>query len=680
MSRLLLAFLLLLIPARAVFAAPSAEGRHYKAQLVAETMSAKPGAAFHMALVVTPQKGWHIYWSNPGESGYAPGLDWTLPKGMTAGKVQHPVPQLMSLSGIVSNVHEGETILLQDLTVPASAKAGSLLNLALDLDMLVCSESRCVPDPLSLDLTTEVGNGAINPDGAALFARARAKLPVPLAKAAEFKVAGGHIRAFLPGVSLKAGDKAHLFAGKDMVVKEDAPEAFAAAEGGLLATLTKGDVPAGDSFGGVLRIDGANGTRAYSFSAAPVKTLPAAVTAPKAAALGAGFFATLGAAILGGLILNLMPCVFPILSLKALALVRAGGDDREARVEAIGYSAGSIGVILALGATLLILRSGGQALGWAFQLQDTRVVILLLLLVTGIATNLAGLFELPALNVAGSGKSGFMGSMSTGALAAFIATPCTGPFMAGALGAAMLLPPLAAMSIFFGLGFGLALPFLALGFIKPMRAWLPKPGAWMQKLRQILSIPMFATALGLAWIIGRQGGVNLMAGALAAALLFSLGLWWYGMRQFSDKKSWPVLVPVLGALILSVNLTGSVMPEAQAATGKEDMAAVPFSATKLADLRAEKKPVFLYMTADWCLSCKVNEATSLSSATVAKAFDKAGVTVMRGDWTKGDPAITAFLKTQGSAGVPLYLWYPAGGQPKKLPQVLTPTMLTSLVS
>jgi len=251
--------------------------------------------------------------------------------------------------------------------------------------------------------------------------------------------------------------------------------------------------------------------------------------------------------------------------------------------------------------------------------------------------------------------------------------------MASALGAALLLPVSEAMAIFFGLGLGLALPFLALGFIKPMRNWLPKPGAWMQKLRQILSVPMFITALGLAWIVGRQAGVNMMAGALAMALMLTISLWWYGMRQFSDKKSWPVMLPVLVALLLPLNVINTTPSIANTNVDLGELETVAFSKSRLAELRADHKPVFLYMTADWCLSCKVNEATSLSSASVVTTFHKAGVKVMRGDWTRGDPAITAFLKEVGSAGVPLYLWYPTDGKARQLPQVLTPSMLTELI-
>ena len=380
-------------------------------------------------------------------------------------------------------------------------------------------------------------------------------------------------------------------------------------------------------------------------------------------------------ALLGGLILNIMPCVFPILSLKALSLARAGGTEAEARKEALAYAAGVVLTCLALGGLLLGLRAGGAMVGWAFQLQDPRVILILLLLVTAISLNLAGLFNLPML-AAGDGlaqRGGASGAFFTGALAAFIATPCTGPFMGAALGAALVLPAAGALAVFAGLGLGLAVPFLLLGFVPALRRRLPKPGKWMATFQRILSVPMFLTALGLAWILGRQTGVDGMALGLAGALALGLALWWLG-----KGGRW-----LAGALILAAVAAPLLLLDtepAEAAPAESPLGAEPFSEARLAALRAEGRPVFVYFTADWCLTCKVNERGAMASDEVAAAFRAKHIRVLAGDWTRGDPAIGRFLERHGRSGVPLYLFYPAGGggAPEMLPQLLTAGRLAAL--
>ncbi|MDB5714989.1 MAG: thiol:disulfide interchange protein, partial [Sphingomonadales bacterium] len=390
----------------------------------------------------------------------------------------------------------------------------------------------------------------------------------------------------------------------------------------------------------------------------------------------------IGGALLGGLILNIMPCVFPILSLKALSLAKAGGDanperERAARRDALAYTAGAVAVCVALGGAVLALRAGGSAVGWAFQLQDPRVIIVLLLLVVAIALNLAGLFELPTIGggIAAQGN-GFM----TGALAAFIATPCTGPFMGAALGAALVLPPAAAMAVFAGLGLGLALPFLALGFIPALRRMLPRPGLWMVTMRRILSVPMFLTALGLAWLLGRQAGVDALVLGLGVALIAALGFWWTGLRQSGGKSGLAIgtLIAVatgaIGVALVPQNAPAS-------ATTVDALKSEPFTEARLAALQGEGRPVFVYFTADWCLTCKVNERVAIDRPEVAAAFAKGRVATLVGDWTRSDPVIGRFLNAQGRSSVPLYLFYrPGVATPEVLPQVLTPATLTALTS
>jgi thiol:disulfide interchange protein len=341
-------------------------------------------------------------------------------------------------------------------------------------------------------------------------------------------------------------------------------------------------------------------------------------------------------------------------------------------------------VCAGLGALVVGLRAAGSQVGWAFQLQNPHVIAGLLLLMTGIALNLAGLFEITlSSGNLGQGlvrKGGALGSFATGALAAFVATPCTGPFMAGALGAALVLPPVQAIAVFAGLGLGLALPFLAIGLVPALQRLLPRPGAWMDRLRAILSIPMFLTALALAWILGRQAGVEGMTIGLAGALGLGLALWWLGSRQRKGGTNWlpagaALAMGVAAVLLLPVAAPGPATATTTAAAG---LRAQPFSAERLASLRNAGKPVFLYMTADWCLTCKVNEKGAMADPAVAAAFKAKGITVLEGDWTKGDPAISDWLNAEKRAGVPVYVFYPANGPQQDLPQILTVAQLTSL--
>jgi len=391
--------------------------------------------------------------------------------------------------------------------------------------------------------------------------------------------------------------------------------------------------------------------------------------------------AALLGAVVGGLLLNIMPCVFPILSLKALSLAKAGGDERAVRREALAYMAGAVLICLMLGGALLALRAGGAAAGWAFQLQDPRAILFLLLLVTAISLNLAGLFELPSLTGGGrlAEREGVAGAFWTGGLAAFVATPCTGPFMGAALGAALVLPTAAALAVFAGLGFGLALPFLLLGFVPALRRRLPKPGVWMDRFRRLMAVPMFLTALGLAWILGRQAGVDGMALGLGAAMVLGLALWWLGRRQ-GRGGAWMPLAPAALVAVAAVLLVPTAATEPALATPQDILKSEPFSEARLAALQQEGRPVFVYFTADWCVTCKVNEKGALERQQVADAFAANGTAVLVGDWTRGDAAIGRFLEKHGRSGVPLYLYYAPGKPPEILPQVLTTSRLVSLAS
>jgi len=379
-------------------------------------------------------------------------------------------------------------------------------------------------------------------------------------------------------------------------------------------------------------------------------------------------FAILGA-LVGGMLLNLMPCVFPILALKALHLARAGADERAARRDSLAYAAGAIAGTAALGALLLAIRAGGSAAGWAFQLQDPRTTILLLLLATVITLNLLRTFELPVL----AGETNPAGSFGTGALAAFVATPCAGPFLGAALGTALLLPLAGSVVVFAALGLGLALPFVAVAFIPPLRRKLPRPGPWMARLQRFLAVPMAATAVGCLWLLYRQAGAPALGVGLVAVFALGLLLVWTGWRQRSGESNGIAALIAIAVIAAAATI---LVPQRQEAAARVPLGAGVWSEPAVARQLAAGHPVFVYFTADWCLTCKVNEASSIDRDETRDAFGRAGVKVLVGDWTNGDPAITRFLESRGRAAVPLYLWYePGKADPEELPQVLTPGML-----
>jgi thiol:disulfide interchange protein len=644
--------------------------------LFPETRLVAPGSTVTLAFVMHPERGWHGYWRNPGDAGDAPRPTWRLPAGWQASAIHYPVPDRLTLLGLVNYVYERDYALLVELRVPATAAPGANVPVEARLDYLVCTTEICVPE--TAELSTELGIGAPGARNPA-FADYRQALPRPLAGEGRFELEGGRLRIAIPLPSTVGLDDPYFFPATLDAIGHSAPQSLSRRGDLLIVDAEPGREAARlSALEGLLKIGSGTGlslvARRGDVPAAGVP-IAAAETAPETG-FEAVLLALLGA-IAGGLLLNVMPCVFPILSLKALSLARAGETEGAARREALFYAAGVVLTCLALGGFLLALRAGGAAVGWAFQLQDPRVILLLLLLVTAIALNLAGLFRLSSVSGGESlaRQGGARGAFFTGALAAFVATPCTGPFLGFALGAALVLPAWAALAVFAGLGFGLALPFLLLGFVPALRRRLPRPGPWMEGFQRILSVPMFATALGLAWILGRQAGVDTMTLGLGAALLLGLALWWVGRRQ-GRGSAWLAVALILIAILAPLPFVRTVAAPTPATGGS--LPAEPFSETRLAQMRAAGTPVFLYFTADWCLTCKVNERASIGQSEVAEAFRQRGIRVMVGDWTSGDSAIGRFLERHGRSGVPLYLYYAPGREPEVLPQILTVGRLARL--
>jgi thiol:disulfide interchange protein len=665
--------LAVLSPASAAWA-QAPEQRHIATQLLAETEEPAAGSVVSLAIRMTPEHGWHGYWENPGDSGMEPAVEWTLPAGAAAGLLEYPVPGRLVVSGLVNYVYEGPYALLLKLKVPEGLAPGTALPIKGKFDYLVCTKEICVPESADLALDLSIGSPGAPPTRRGAFDELRRALPKPLASGARFQSGDGRFRLVVPLPASVAAEEPYFFPLTDGAITYAADQKVTRTGDTLIIeTQAGGQQP--PSVEGVLRLGDGVG---FSLTAHPEGALASADTIAQSAST---IPAVLAGAVLGGLLLNIMPCVFPILGLKALSLAKAGGDEVGVRKEALAYTAGAVAICLALGAAVLAIRAGGTSAGWAFQLQDPRVILLLLLLVTAIALNLAGLFELPSIGLGGklASAGGPAGAFWTGALVAFVATPCTGPFMAAALGAALVLPVPAALAVFAGLGLGLALPFLILGFVPAARRRLPKPGPWMNRLRHILSVPMFLTALALAWILGRQAGVDGMALGLAATMVLALALWWLGRRQGSGRV-WMPLAPAALAAIAAVLLIPTAATEPASATAPGVVKSEPFTEARLAALQQEGRAVFVYFTADWCVTCKVNEKGALEREQVAQAFAEKQVAVLVGDWTRGDATIDRFLEKHGRSGVPLYLYYEPGKPVEILPQVLTPSRLVSMVS
>jgi DsbC/DsbD-like thiol-disulfide interchange protein/cytochrome c biogenesis protein CcdA len=651
LRRLLIVLALLLAPALA-------HARGIEPRLVAEG-PAPPGGEMELAIYMRPTPGWHGYWLNPGDAGLPMDVKWELPKGFAVGPLRYPVPTRLTVADLMNYVYERDYAVLVRLKVPVDARG--TIPIRANAHWLACTDRICVPEQGELSLDLPVGNGTPN---RAQFDEWRQALPRPLASLAYFEVSGDKLRVAIPLPASVDVGRPYLFPVADGVVDYEAKQNFRRSGDALIAELARKSLAPKGEFDGVLAYDDSRG---LEFKAVP-GSVPQGGSEIGGLGAEAILWAVLGA-IVGGVLLNLMPCVFPILALKALHISKAGEGPREARSDALSYTAGAVVGTGALGVALLAIRAAGAEAGWAFQLQDPRTIMLLLLLAVAITANLLGLFELPVL----AGRAQPAGSFGAGALAAFVATPCAGPFLGAALGTALLLPLAGSVLVFAALGLGLAIPFLLVGFVPMLRGRLPRPGRWMDRLKLFLAIPMGASAVAALWLLDRQAGTHGLWLGIAASVGVILLLFGAGQQQKSGHRVlWAVPATIALASLLIV-----VVPHASSPVVRGISSAEPWSEARVASYAGQGKPVFVYFTADWCLTCKVNEAAAIDRDEVRDAFRAAGVKVLSGDWTDGDPEITRFLERRGRAGVPYYLWYAPGRRPEELPQILTPAMLIS---
>ncbi len=664
-----LAALLMLLPAAAL-GAESAPVRSDRAEavLMADQAAVAPGGEVSIGLRLRLAPGWHTYWRNAGDAGAPPEIALSLPEGATAGPIAWPAPERIEYGPLVNFGYHDDVLLPMRVRLPATLPVGGSLPVEARATWLVC-EQVCIPEEGTFRLDIPVAAEAQpDPSTAPLFAAAAEAVPRPSPWQAQAALGpgGGSLALEGPGLSRETVRSAVFLPAREGVLDNVAPQRLAIAPGRLDLALTPvAGAAAPASLEGVLLLTDGGGRRVAYEVAAPVAPFVASAMPLWQAALFA---------LLGGLILNLMPCVFPVLAMKAMALARMSGEARgKVRAHALSYVAGVMVCFAALGGLMLGLRAGGAAAGWGFQFTAPGFVAAMAWLMLAVGLNLAGVYEAGRTVGAGAGlaaRGGHLGSFATGGLAVLVATPCTAPFMAAALGAALAMDAPSAMAVFLALGLGLAAPYGLLAVFPGLAARLPRPGPWMERLRQFLAFPMFAAAIWLVWVLAQQAGPDAVLAVLAGGLLLAFGAWALGQAQRAGGSRIALAAAALGlvgALALLPRIAAAPAEAAAPGPGAE-----AWSAERVAALQAEGRTVFVNATAAWCITCQVNERVALRAEAVRTAFAARGVAYLKADWTAGDPAITALLRAHGRDGVPLYLVYPAGGgAPELLPQLLT---------
>jgi thiol:disulfide interchange protein len=649
------------------------------------------GKPMWLGLKIEHQPHWHTYWKNPGDSGLPTVLAWTLPDGAAAGDVEWPTPKKLPIGPLLNYGYEGTLLLPVVLTLPAAINTEAL-DVKLHAEWLVCKDV-CIPE--SGDFVLRLPVQAATAGHAALFAEATAAKPRSLesAKATAtveathllLRVTGlpaawqGQNLSFFPetaGVIQNASRPEASWQGNEWSARVPLDAQRTASPTLMPAVLTAPTQKAGVQI--AVTVAGA-----WPAAAPPPAALPSltqdAKPLPAPAAVQVSLAWALVLALMGGALLNLMPCVFPILSLKVLGFAQHGQDRRALLAGGVAYTVGVVLSFVALAALLLVLRAGGEQLGWGFQLQSPAVVALLAALFTLIGLNLAGVFEfgsvLPSAWVSARAKNPVVDSLLTGVLAVAVASPCTAPFMGASLGAAMSLPPAQALVVFAALGLGMALPYLLASAWPRVAALLPRPGVWMAHFKSLMAFPMLATVVWLVWVLGQQTGIDGAAALLLLLLALSFVAWALGSPALgrSARRGFGTVAVLLMAAAL-MWAAPALRQEATASTAvalNEDWQ--PWSPARVAQARAQGRPVFVDFTAAWCVTCQFNKRSTLADASVQAAFKAQGVLLLRADWTKRDATIGAELARLGRSGVPVYALYsPAGSEPKLLGEILSP--------
>ena len=695
-------------------ASSSADLPHVHVQLIAPEAQFHPGAN-KAGLYFKLEPGWHVYWKNPGDAGEPPRIKWTNSPQVTVGPLQYPVPKRLPLGPLMDFGYEDEVVFPLDVQVKLDTGASfgayspHSADLTAKVSWLVCRGS-CIPEKTELQISRPFRQGSetVQPDQQ-IWARLANKLPQ--APPSNLKIgftptATGFRLTVITG---QKETEASFFPSKPDILSNPAPQAVTSTANGLTLDLKKDETVTSSptELTGLLLL---SNNRAYELlvpfgSPKPAKAAPSespaqATTSPAAANPPAGsnsanpaspaktgLLQAAALAFLGGLILNLMPCVFPVLFIKGLSLVQSGGEERhKLRTHGFVYTAGILVSFWILVGVLLGLRSAGSHLGWGFQFQSPVFLSLMAALLFFLGLSLAGQFEIGLTLTSAGGtlaaKQGYTGSFFTGVLAVIVATPCTAPFMGVALGYALSQTAIVTFAVFTALALGLAAPYLALTLQPAWTRILPRPGAWMEVLKQAVSVPIFGTVIWLAWVIANAYGAAVLAALLASFLLLAIAGWFLGRWP---AKAWS---SAIAALLLLIVVATSIAAPKQLAVTTETRNQVgnstgwqPWSADAVTRFQSQGHPVFVDFTASWCLSCQVNERVAFGSPEVRKAFADANIVLMRADWTRYDDNITRTLNSLGRSGVPTYaLYVPGESQPRLLPEVLTPGIVTNALA
>jgi len=675
-------FCVLLVLSSALWAAPTATAPHLTVQMVVPPEQIYPGQSFTAGLYFKLDHGWHVYWVNAGDSGEPPAIKWNLPAGVTAGPIQFPAPKRLPLGPLMDFGYDNEVLFPVAIHVaPGFKPGGQNVTLGGKVSWLVCREV-CIPGKaqLSVERAALAQAPTLDKENAAdaqLTERFKGTLPQPLpgSDSARFRASpNGFELTVATGHEEKAGA---FFPFEQSVLANAAPQPVTPIKNGISIALTKDDNlrTAPKELSGVLVLsDG----RAYVVHATQGALASASLLQSSSSMLRIVLLA-----FVGGIILNLMPCVFPVLFIKGLALVQSSAHERhKLRLHGLVYTLGILASFWLVVGVLLALRGAGHNLGWGFQFQSPTFDALIAMLLFFLGLSLAGQFEIGlTLTSAGSGlaaKSGYTGSFFTGVLAVIVATPCTAPFMGAAIGYALSNSALVSFAVFTALALGLAAPYLLLAFNPAWTRLLPRPGAWMEILKQAVSIPIFATVIWLIWVFTQTAGTGALVDLLIAMLLLAVAGWILGRWPAKGGSTVAALLVLALAVALPLMAVRRATPSpnvVNAGTSSAEWA--PFSPELVAKYRSQGRPVFVDFTASWCLSCQVNERVVLSRADVQNRLKTSGVALVRADWTRHDETIAQTLASLGRDGVPTYVLYPADPQapPVLLPEVLTPDII-----